>query len=162
MAGVKGKGRPKEDPIKRFWKKVDKGPSCWVWIAARYKDGYGQFWFRGRMTRAHIASYQMHVGEIPDGLWVLHKCDNPWCVRPDHLFLGTPSDNMKDMHRKNRHAVYSGEENPASKLTKQKVDEAREQHVLGVSQRQLAKRMGVSPATMSLAINGKTWCSKPN
>lgn len=92
-----------EDDLKRFWSKVTKGKpnECWVWHGANVR-GYGQFWFRGKKARASRASWSIHFGEIKNGLWVLHKCDNPPCVNPKHLFLGTRSDNMLDCFKKGR------------------------------------------------------------
>lgn len=88
----------------RFTDKIEFIPfhTCWEWSAGRNAQGYGLFWFRGSMKRASRISWELHHGPIPDQLWVLHKCDNPGCVNPDHLFLGTRSDNMKDMHAKSR------------------------------------------------------------
>lgn len=86
----------------RFWTKVKIAKQCWEWTASTYKKGYGSFWLNGRNVRAHRFSYEMLIGPIPAGMKVLHKCDNPKCVRPDHLFLGTINDNNKDKARKNR------------------------------------------------------------
>lgn len=86
----------------RFTKHVEKTESCWLWRGAVDTAGYGDCWFRGRTTGAHRVSWQIFRGEIPDGLFVLHKCDNPICVNPDHLFLGTHSDNMQDASAKGR------------------------------------------------------------
>lgn len=92
----------------RFWVKVDKISSlsytdCWVWIGCKNPKGYGQFWGQDKMIGAHRYSWILKKGSIPNDLCVLHKCDNPPCVNPDHLFLGTQSDNMKDMAQKGRH-----------------------------------------------------------
>lgn len=85
----------------RFWSKVDFSYECWVWTGTK-AGGYGRFYLNRRMMPAHRYSWTETSGPIPDGLMVLHKCDNPSCVRPDHLFLGTQSDNMLDASAKNR------------------------------------------------------------
>lgn len=82
----------------RFEEKFLVSPGCWNWIACTNPKGYGQF----TQLRAHRVSYELYVGPIPEGLSVLHKCDNRRCVNPDHLFVGTQDDNMKDMKRKGR------------------------------------------------------------
>src|SRR4051812_22902913 len=76
----------------RFWEKVDRTRNCWEWHGARALNGYGTFWGDGVITMAHRFSWQLNVGPIPRGMWVLHHCDNPPCVRPDHLFLGDALD----------------------------------------------------------------------
>lgn len=80
----------------RFWDKVDKSGDCWVWTASINKKGYGWFKFGGRMMLAHRVSYELEIGEITDGLLVLHRCDNPSCVNPEHLYLGDHDTNMAD------------------------------------------------------------------
>lgn len=87
----------------RFWSKVERGPQCWIWQAACSPSGYGKFWVSGHEVRAHRFVWELMHGPIPEGLMVCHHCDTPPCVRPDHLFLGTGSDNMRDMARKRRH-----------------------------------------------------------
>ena len=86
----------------RFEKKFTKTDGCWIWNAATKTTGYGVFRFNGKTVTASRMSYLLYKGEIPDGLHVLHTCDNPLCVNPDHLFLGTNKDNVEDRKSKNR------------------------------------------------------------
>lgn len=90
--------------IERFWSKVKKTESCWIWCGGKIKDGYGHFHLNRKQHKAHRISWQIINGEIPPGIWACHHCDNPSCVRPDHLFLGTTSDNQIDSAKKGRHA----------------------------------------------------------
>lgn len=120
---------PQMTPEERFWAKVDKdGPvpqhrpelgSCWVWTRATTGFGYGKLGLNGRALTAHRRSYEMAYGAIPNGLLVCHRCDNPPCVNPDHLFLGSFADNMRDMHAKGRggRTGPKGERNSRAKLT---------------------------------------------
>lgn len=95
--------RPKGDEEFRFWFRVDKTGDCWTWTGGTSRNGYGAFWTKEkRLVRASRFSYALHYGPIPDGMVVCHRCDNPPCVRPDHLFLGTQGDNMRDMWQKGR------------------------------------------------------------
>lgn len=90
--------------MERFWEKVDMSGDCWVWTGSCSPWGYGQIGVPpNQIARAHRVSWELHHGPIPHGLYVCHHCDNPRCVRPDHLFLGTPSDNTQDMLHKGRH-----------------------------------------------------------
>jgi len=103
-----------KDPFSLFWKKVDKTShpnNCWIWIAAKDGRGYGFFTYHGKQIRSHRVSWIFKYGDIPDNLHVLHHCDNPSCVNPDHLFLGTRKDNMQDMIRKKRNNPCPGDKN---------------------------------------------------
>lgn len=111
----------------RFWEKVDKSGDCWIWTACKQQFGYGKFVVhKGDSPRtAHRLAYEMEIGQIPEGMQVLHRCDNPSCVKPDHLFTGTQLDNMRDMHAKGRWRYkprdQTGERNPNSILTDKQV-----------------------------------------
>lgn len=88
--------------IKRFWPRVNKTRGCWIWTGARIADGYGQIWLNRKVIYTHRLSYELSFGKIPNGMNVLHDCDNPKCVRPSHLFLGTDLDNALDKASKGR------------------------------------------------------------
>lgn len=110
--------------------------------------------------RAHVYSWQLHYGEIQDSLHVLHHCDNPECVRPEHLFLGTQKDNSDDMIRKGRDRKACGEENVNAKLTDAAVRDIRRRYVRGsarLGQVALAQEYGVSQLLISLVVRGKVW-----
>lgn len=130
--------------------KLDNG--CWQWRAHTDKDGYGVLPGDRKNTRAHRLSYEIHKGSIPDGLIVCHDCDNPGCVNPDHLFVGTIKDNAQDALRKKRH--YVGEKNGRSKLTEQNVKEILNS---GLNGQQLADKFGVSRSTINNVRRGDTW-----
>ena len=89
--------------LKRFLVKINKQDSgCWIWTAGTTSDGYGQFSLGGGPKRAHRVSYEHYVGEIPDGMLILHECDTPLCVAPEHLRVGTYAENTADMYERNR------------------------------------------------------------
>ena len=107
-------GRTRLDPIENWWSKVDAGDNCWFWTAGRDRDGYGRFavGLGGKAqahVRAHRFAYETFNGPIPDGLVVMHTCDNPPCVNPRHLELGTSQDNNDDKVQKGRHAPVWGD-----------------------------------------------------
>lgn len=142
----------------RFWEKVDKSGECWLWIGAKSSPWlYGNLLISGRKYRlAHRISWELTYGSIPDGLCVLHHCDNPSCVRPSHLWLGTQLDNSKDCIAKGRDR--RGEQHPMAKLTEGQVIEIYRVHMdEGLSHRALASRFGVSPSCINDVLTGKNW-----
>ena len=171
---------------KNFWKRVSKTDSCWNWIGAKDKDGYGSFSLRYATERSHRISYRIHAGRIPNGILVCHNCDNPSCVNPAHLFLGTPQDNMDDKVEKGRvprgrnhysvthpeklargersgsfthpEKICRGESHGRAKLTAEKVLRIRSRFANGgISQKQLALESGVGTATMNKIIHRAYW-----
>lgn len=143
------------DDIERFCAKVAFGKSCITWTAAKDKRGYGVFRLGGRMVAAHRASYSFFMGYIPEGQSVLHRCDNPPCVNPQHLFIGTQADNMADKSAKGR--VLRGSAHQNSKLTEADVKSIRANLRIGIPQSVIAVGMGVSQTTISNIAKGKTW-----
>lgn len=148
----------------RFRSKVDKSLSCWVWTGARLHQRHGDYGRisaghrRGRILLAHRVSYEFSFGPIPDGMYVLHKCDNPPCVRPDHLFLGTQADNQADKLTKGRLIRKFGEENPNAKLTWQEVHDIRKRYASErASAAKLAAEFGVSDDEILNIIHEVTW-----
>lgn len=141
----------------RFWPKVRKGPGCWEWVACRGANGYGRFSIsRSKWELAHRASWTLHNGPIPDGLCVLHDCDNPACVRPDHLFLGTNADNTADMDAKGRRRVTPsfGEAHGKAKLTEGDVRAIRAD---SRPEREAAPDYGVSHSTFGKVRARTAW-----
>ncbi len=131
----------------RFWEKVEIADedTCWLWLGATQLQGYGVFSANSKTTLAHRYSYQLHKGPIGN-LCVLHFCDNPGCVNPNHLFLGTQSNNMQDMHNKNRHNK--------RKLTLKQLEEIRRKYIPRIySQRELAKEYNVAQITIFDIVN---------
>ena len=138
----------------RFEAKITVNPitGCWEWTASQNPDGYGQFKLNGRREKAHRVAHVLYIGEIPKGMCVLHRCDNPSCVNPEHLFLGTHADNVKDKVAKGRAA--KGEKNGRAKLTKEAVLHIRKRTML---QREYARLYGVDQTTVSKIQLGKKW-----
>ena len=143
--------------VDRFWSYVDKNGECWLWTAYLDKRGYGVFSFKDSPRRAHRVSWFLEHGTEADEMYVCHSCDNPTCVRPSHLFLGTPQDNIDDGINKGRIKVV-GEDNPFAKLTEKEVTEILEKykpHQYKV--RMLAEEYKVSLSTIERIVYGERW-----
>lgn len=145
---------PLPTTLDRFEEKYIPEPNsgCWLWTASLVANGYGHWWYLGRNERAHRASYLIHKGPIPQGMYVLHKCDTRCCVNPEHLFLGTHQDNMDDMAVKGRTA--KGCRQGFAKLTDQAVRDIRDSDLYGW---QLADIYGVAKSVIDKARRGETW-----
>ena len=143
----------------RFWSKV-RCPSvgCWVWVAGTDRDGYGRIWINGNTLMAHRYSWEIHFGPIPEGLNVLHHCDNPPCIRPSHIFTGTAADNNRDCRNKGRHGcgINHGSAQGTSKLTEIKVRVIRAYENV-ISKKGLAEIFKVDATTISHIHSHHSW-----
>lgn len=165
-------------PVVRFFASVKKSTGCWIWTGLRNKKGYGSIavWLgpsKRAMVLAHRWSWEHHVGKIPEGSCVLHRCDVPSCVRPEHLFLGSRTDNNKDMSDKGRRRSASGDANgrrkhpdnwpkgeaiTGSKLSEEEVRRVRAEYVDGsTSFVKLGKKYGVGRTTVENIVKGRKW-----
>jgi hypothetical protein len=155
----------------RFWSYVKKGDECWEWMGNRSAAGYGRLWWKGKMRQAHVVSWWLANGRRPR-LNVLHDCDNRACVRPEHLSTGTQRRNMREAAERGRvhrpvgetngthtrpDCFPRGEERSWSKLTDEKVREARRRVAAGERVYPMAREYGVSGPTLYDAVKGKTW-----
>ncbi len=143
----------------RFRSKIRRAENgCDEWIASRDHRGYGKFWDGKKLVVASRYSYSLDVGPIEDGMCVLHRCDNPACVRPDHLFLGSLKDNSRDMIAKGRDYFPRGENAGKAKLTIEQVDEIRAKYAAGGQTiRSLAARYGVVNSLIHGIVSRKYW-----
>lgn len=157
----------------RFYAFIKKSSGCWAWMGRPDKDGYGQFKLQGRIYRPARVMMTLAGKPLTAGLWACHTCDNPACVRPSHLFAGTPKDNTQDSVRKGRRVYVTGDQHGshthpesivrgvnhyAAKLTPSLARRIRlcyEQG--GIAQHVLGERFGVSQATVSLVVSGNRW-----
>ena len=153
--------RSQERVVADFWAKTLPEPNtgCVLWTAALNNMGYGKIGLRGRYYYAHRFAWGLVHGLIPDGLWVLHRCDTPACVNPAHLFLGTPADNAQDMTRKkrNRFKTTRAEAHPKTTLTAEQVEAIRALPPLRGLRARLARKYGVTWTTIHNIRNGRTW-----
>lgn len=152
------------------WTDRSGGPdACWLWTGTRTAFGYGKLGVRSatggrRGVRAHRVAYELAHGPIPEGLCVLHRCDNPACCNPAHLSLGTQADNMRDMAAKGRHyarvrpeRVARGARVAGAKLTEATVREMRAAHAVGAKPRELAAKYNVAPSSVRRLLERESW-----
>jgi predicted XRE-type DNA-binding protein len=143
----------------RFEQKVDRSSAdgCHLFQAgAQTRSGHRMIWNQGRMHLAHRIAWELERGPIPEGICVLHRCDNPPCVRVDHLFLGTVGDNNADRDAKGRQVALRGEEHGSAKLTEEQVAAIRELASADVPQALIARAVGVSQSHVSLLHRGES------
>lgn len=153
----------KEDQNRRFWMKVSRSSptECWLWIGAKKPTGYGNIRRDKKYTTAHRVSWEIHFGEVPNGMQVLHSCDNPSCCNPHHLMLGTSMSNHIDMVKKGRSNSNHknrryGEENSKHKLSADQVKEIRRKYIPGlIRQKDIGNEYGVSQVLVSLIIRNE-------
>lgn len=152
--GTKHVANYRGSPEERFWSKVNKTDTCWLWVGAKDNNGYGAIRVNSKNINAHRFSYQILKGRIGNGLFVCHSCDNPSCVNPEHLFLGTNYDNVQDMVKKMRNTL--GEKNGMSFLSAEDVTKIRTIKDK-YSRRELASMFSIGESTLSQIINYKRW-----
>lgn len=145
----------KEQREARFWARVDKSGDCWVWKGCVDRNGYGQAHLHGRGVGAHRAAWMLTFGPIPSGQCVCHRCDNPSCVHPDHLFLGTHEENMIDMKKKGR--LGRASDSGVRKLKASDVPLIRERAANGEPRDSIARSFGVTRGTIRRVITRKAW-----
>lgn len=150
-------GSGSDDVQGRFWPRVQKDGAggCWLWIGTKTNEGYGTIRVGEKLCVSHRVGWELVKGPIPDGMLALHKCDNPSCVNPDHLFLGTNADNAQDKMRKGR-ATW-GARSATAKLTEAAVLEMRRRARAGETTANLARAYGVTKSVARKAILGLTW-----
>ena len=143
-----------------FWARVDKsgGPdACWEWRAARQRTGYGAVWFGRRVVQVHRVAWTLTNGPIPEGKLICHRCDNPPCANPAHLFLGMDDDNVRDKEQKGRANHAHSDARPSAKLTSDDVREIRRMLAGGLLQQDIADRYGVDASQVSRIGSGHLW-----
>lgn len=145
------------ETAQRFWSKVglETDTGCWLWTAG-VRNGYGKFRYKGAAALAHRVAWELTFGPIPAGAHVLHRCDTPPCVNPDHLFLGTHADNMADRDWKGR--TLHGERHGSSKLTEEEALAIRSEYSAGnTTLKQLGRKYGISWSQVGHIVRGKNW-----
>lgn len=145
--------------LDRLMNKIYRNESneCWEWMGSK-RNGYGFISINNHIEYTHRISYELFIGKIPEDMCVLHRCDNPPCNNPDHLFLGTKGDNIRDCISKGRNNVASGEKSGRAKLTFNQVRKIRFDYKKGgISQRELAKIFGVGKTIIGNIVRNESW-----
>lgn len=155
---------PIEKEIERFLSRVDKKSEseCWIWAGRTNPDGYGQFDCRNSTVPSHRYMWSMLNGEIPQGMVICHRCDNPKCVNPSHLFLGTVQDNVRDRDMKGRQADHAGTKNGRAVLDENGAIKVKELRKSGLTYKDISTEMGVSVGCVSHILNGRHWVGVSN
>jgi hypothetical protein len=147
-----------QDFTERFWKKVTKSEGCWKWTGQKDKNGYGVLKLHQKVHKAYRVSYEIATGKSPIGFCVLHRCDNPGCVNPDHLYLGTPADNARDRKMRGRGGNLKGENNGRAKLNIHLVREIRLLFSTGAySKVKLGKIYGITDVQIGQIVRNIHW-----
>lgn len=150
-----------EERLRTFWSNVDMSGDCWEWKAGCFSNGYGQFRIGKKKYRTHKLIFETINGPVPLGMFVCHHCDNPKCVRPSHLFLGTPKDNSADRDEKGRGACnlkpQQGIKNGCSKLKPNQVIQIRSLFDSGAFPSQIAKAFKISKSQVRNIGHGRSW-----
>ena len=142
--------------VDQFWAKTRQEGPCLVYAGYRDRKGYGELSFQFRRMKAHRLAYELTHGSIPEGEFICHRCDNPPCILPEHLFAGTPKDNIQDACRKMR--MHYGEAQGVHVLTEENVRAIRRTYVRGVvTHAALAAEFGVAASTIQHVLDGKHW-----
>jgi len=160
-------GVPRKNQVDKFWENVTKTNGCWLWEGHTSHNGYGRLHIyindKRKIVPAHRLSWEIHNGPVPKGILVLHKCDNPPCVNPDHLFLGTNKDNTQDSLMKGRACLTNckpqkGEKNGSAILNENMVESVRYQRKnYNYTFKELAGLFNISPSQIANIIHGRSW-----
>lgn len=147
-------------PEEKFWKKVKKTKDCWLWTGTIVR--YGNFKFKNKIYSAHRFSWSLyHKRKIPSGMLICHRCDNPICVNPKHLFIGSSKDNARDMVQKGRskpRGYQGGESNPFAKANWEMVEKIRKEYSLGkTTHRKLACKYKIGRSTVGAILKNQSW-----
>lgn len=144
------------DILQSFLSKTRKSRGCWQWLASKTRTGYGRMWINnGSFDSAHRVAYGLFVGRVPKGKCVLHSCDNPWCVNPKHLWLGTQAENNLDKIRKGRANMPKGSAHGMAKL--HEVHVRRIRTLIDMREWEIAKEYGISMSLVGQIRRGEIW-----